>query len=184
MESHFAAAGELGSLFCKKMWDLEADCPNAPLTDDMVAEAESTLNLRLPISYVDALRQKNGGSTIGEYIRLPSQHIPQHLDAFVDHGYISVGGLNGIGTSYQSITRTPYLKNEGKLPDGLILLDGDGHHWIAFDYRIPTGSPSVVFVDSDSGDTLLVAKSFAEFFAALIPHEELFDDNGEFIGDA
>jgi len=166
------------------MWDLEAECPNAPLTDQMVAEAETSLNVRLPASYVDALRQKNGGSTIGEYIRLPAQDIPQHLEGFVDHGYVSIGGLNGIGTSHQSITQTPYLTNEWQLPNGLVLLDGDGHTWIAFDYRKPTGTPPIVFVDSDSGDTLLIANSFAELFASLIPHEELFDEDGEFIGSA
>jgi hypothetical protein len=163
------------------MWDLEAECPNAPLTDQMVAEVESSLNVRLPASYVDALRQKNGGSTIGEYIRLPAQDIPQHLKGFVDHGYVSIGGLNGIGTSHQSITQTPYLTNEWQLPNGLVLLDGDGHTWIAFDYRKPTGTPPIVFVVSDSGDTLVIANSFAELFASLIPHEELFDEDGEFI---
>lgn len=164
------------------MWDLEADCPNAPLTDQMVAEAESSLNVRLPVSYVDALRQKNGGSTIGEYIRLPVQDIPQHLEGFVDHGYVSIGGLNGIGASHQSITRTSYLTNEWQLPNGLVLLNGDGHTWIAFDYRKTTATPPIVFVDSDSGDTLLIANSFAELFASLVPHEELFDEDGDFIG--
>ena len=89
------------------MWDLEAECPNAPLTDQMVAEVESSLHVRLPASYVDALRQKNGGSTIGEYIRLPAQDIPQHLVGFVDHGYVSIGRLNGIGTSHQALRKRP-----------------------------------------------------------------------------
>jgi len=166
------------------MWDLTAECPNDPLTDRMVAEAESSLNVRLPASYVEALRQKNGGSTIGQYIRLPTQDIPQHLERFVDHGYVSIGGLNGIGTSHQSITRTLYLTNEWRLPNRLVLLDGDGHTWIAFDYRKSTATPPIVFVDSDSGDTLRIANSFAELFAALIPHEELFDEDGDFIGGA
>ncbi len=67
------------------------------------------------------------------------------------------------------------------LPTGLVLLDGDGHTWIAFDYRKAGGDTAIVFVDSASGDTLLVASSFAELFASLIPHEELFDEDGEFI---
>ena len=166
------------------MWDLDSDSPNVPLTDSMVEEAESLLDVRLPQAYVDALREKNGGATAGEYLRLPTQEVPQHLMGFVGHGYIGIDGVNGIGTSHQSITRTPYWVNEWQLPCGFVLLDGDGHHWIAFDYRNSTSDPSVVFLDSDSGDTLFLANTFSEFFASLVPHEELFDDDGEFIGTA
>lgn len=71
-----------------------------------------------------------------------------------------------------------------QLPNGLVLFDDDGHAWIAIDYRKPIGTPPIVFVDSDSDDTLLVANSFEEIFASLIPHEELFDEDGEFNGNA
>ncbi len=67
-----------------------------PLTDQMVTDAESTLNVRLPAFYVEALRQRNGGSTIGQYIRLSAQDIPEHLEGFVDHGFVSIGGLNAL----------------------------------------------------------------------------------------
>lgn len=165
------------------MWDLDNESPNEPLTDVMLAEAESLLNVRFPRAYVDALRHKNGGSTIGEYFPLPTQDIPPHLAGFVDHGHVSISGLNGIGSSHQSVLQTPYMTEEWQLPPGFVLLDGDGHTWIAFDYRDPNKAPAIVFLDSDSGDTLFVADSFKQFFASLIPHDELFDENGEFIGE-
>ncbi|MCA9076256.1 MAG: SMI1/KNR4 family protein [Planctomycetaceae bacterium] len=164
------------------MWDLDQQSPNEPLTDAILADAEARLNVRFPADYVAALRQKNGGATIGQYFRLPKQEIPSRLVRYVDHGHISVAGINGIGTGHESVLQTQYMTEEWQLPKGLVLLDGDGHTWIAFDYRATKNDPRIVFLESDSGDTLFVAANFTQFFSGLVPHESLFDDDGEFIG--
>lgn len=164
------------------MWDLDQQSPNDPLTDEILADAEASLNVRFPADYVAALRQKNGGATIGQYFPLPKREIPSHLTGYVDHGHVSIAGINGIGTSQESVLQTQYMTEEWQLPKGFVLLDGDGHTWIAFDYRSTKSDPSIVFLESDSGDTLFVAEDFTQFFSGLVPHESLYDEDGEFIG--
>ncbi len=164
------------------MWDLAEPSPNGPLTDEMVVEAETILGVSLPADYIAALRQKNGGLVVGNYFRLPHQHIPSHLRGFVDHGYICIADINGIGRTHISVLETPYMTEEWRLPKGFVLLDGDGHTWTAFDYRTAKSNPTVVYLDAESGDTLFVADNFSQFFVSLVRHEALFDDKGAFIG--
>ncbi len=164
------------------MWNTNQPSPNAPLTDSMVSDAEQELGVRFPASYLDALRIKNGGSVVGDLVRLPHQVIPQHLRHFVDHGYVSVRGVNGIGSSNTSVLGSASLIAEWGLPERLVILDGDGHWWIAFDYRGTDDNPPIVFVDSDSGDTLHVTESFAEFFGSFVADEDMYDEDGNFIG--
>jgi hypothetical protein len=48
--------------------------------------------------------------------------------------------LHGIGPAGQAGTTTlldtPYLVQEWELPTPVVLLSGDGHYWIALDYRV------------------------------------------------
>ena len=164
------------------MWDTEEPASNETLTDDMIASAERQLGVRLPKSYLDALRTKNGGSTIGRYIKLPTQHVPDHLSHYVDHGYIAVLELNGIGTGDDTILETDYFVGEWGLPGPIVILSGEGHWWIAFDYRVAHENPPIVFLDSDSGDTLHLSNDFASFLSSILPHEHVFDSDGNFIG--
>ena len=164
------------------MWDTEEPASNESLTDGMIANAESQLGVRLPKSYLDALRIKNGGSTIGQYFKLPAQHIPVHLSHYVDHGHIAVLDLNGIGSGDDTILETNYYVGEWGLPSPIVILCGEGHWWIAFDYRIAHENPPIVFLDSDSGDTLHLADDFTSFLLAIVPHEQIFDIDGNFIG--
>ena len=166
------------------MWNFDDPSPYEQLTDAMLQTAESHLGVRLPSDYIAALRSKNGGSITGQYVLLPEQIIPEHLSRYLEHSYLGVSGINGIGSSHQSIGQTPYMTEEWQLPSGLVLLDGDGHTWIAFDYRHSPLNPTIVFVESDSGDTLFIASTFTEFFSALVAHEELFDNNGDFRHDS
>ena len=164
------------------MWDNNDPSPNEPLTESMVAEAEREFGVRFPDAYLNALCAKNGGSTVGTHIRLPEQDIPEHLSAFVDHGFVSVGGIFGIGASNESVFAHPGLVEEWQLPAGLVLLDG---RWAHVDRvrlsQDKEGSPLSCFLDADSGDTLLVANSFQEFFASLCRTDEIFDRDGNFI---
>lgn len=164
------------------MWDTEEPASNETLTDEMIANAERQLGVRLPKSYLDALRTKNGGSTIGQYIKLPSQHVPDHLSRYVDHGYIAVLELNGIGSGDDTILETDYYVGEWGLPSPIVILSGEGHWWIAFDYRVAHENPPIVFLDSDSGDTLYLSNDFASFFSSIVPYEHVFDSDGNFIG--
>lgn len=164
------------------MWDIEEPASNEPLTDDVIANAERQLGVRLPKSYLDALRIKNGGSTIGNSIKLPVQYVPDHLRHYIDHGYISVRDINGIGSGDDTILETDYFVGEWGLPSPIVILSGEGHWWIAFDYRVVQENPPIVFLDSDSGDTLHVSDDFASFLASIVSDEQVFDADGNFIG--
>ena len=164
------------------MWNLDDSSPNAPLTSEMISAAEEELGVRFPASYIDALRIKNGGSIIGDLIRLPQQHISVHLERYIEQGYVSIRGINGIGAGDASVLGTTYLIAEWELPEQLVILDGDGHWWVAFDYRQSTENPPIVFVDSDSRDTLHIANDFAQFFGSFVRDEDVFDGDGNFIG--
>jgi hypothetical protein len=61
------------------MWNKDRSSPNEPLTDAMISEAQALLGVRFPVTYLNALRTKNGGRTVGTTIRLPKQDIPDHL---------------------------------------------------------------------------------------------------------
>jgi hypothetical protein len=59
------------------------------------------------------------------------------------------------------------MTSEWDLPSDLVLLCGDGHIWIALDYRGGTPEPQVVFLDVDSHSTPLAA-TFDVFVSKLV----------------
>jgi hypothetical protein len=81
--------------------------------------------------------------------------------------------LHGIGPAGQAGTTTlldtPYLVQEWELPTPVVLLSGDGHYWIALDYRVcgPTGEPSVAWLDNEMDHELQVAPGFRAFVERL-----------------
>lgn len=81
--------------------------------------------------------------------------------------------LAGIGPddSWPSVTMSAGLLTEWGMPEGLVLLGGDGHFWIALDYRerAPTAEPSVVWLDNEVDEDLAIAPNFREFVEGLVP---------------
>ena len=72
----------------------------------------------------------------------------------------------GIGENDEGILQNAYLR-EWQMPDGLVLLSGDGHWWIALDYRRsgPAGPPSVGWYDNEAGEDVELADDFETFSA-------------------
>ena len=114
---------------------------------------------------------------------LPSQTdaVPEALRGFVLDGYVTIGSIAGIGDPDRvgSICHTPYLLREWSLPDRLVLLDGDGHSWIALDYRNPNDDPPVILIESDGSTHLHLAPNFAALLASFVPYESVYDDDGQ-----
>jgi hypothetical protein len=75
----------------------------------------------------------------------------------------------GIGPGTQTILASPYLTDEWEMPAEPVLLSGDGHWWIALDYRIRgrDGEPSVVWYDNELGEDVQVAATFRAFAEGL-----------------
>jgi hypothetical protein len=137
-----------------------------PLTDEMLDLAEGALGVRLPTELIDLLRIQNGGYTEG--FALPMSRATSWAS---DH--IPLGELNGIVLDPDidtalNLMDTAYVTAEWDLPPKQVILAGEGHYWITLDYRSgPT--PSVSWIDVDSGEDFQVAECFAAFLSALVP---------------
>src|SRR5215216_5343247 len=142
-----------------------------PLTDEMVGRAEDMLGVQLPNAYLALLRFQNGGYTADAFQVHPA---PEPTSWAIDH--VPFDSMFGIGQNNEGILQTPYLLQEWGMPAGLVLLTGDGHWWIALDYRRsgPGGPPSVVWYDNEVGEDIQLADDFATFLQGL-RQEDAFD---------
>jgi hypothetical protein len=121
--------------------------------------------VKLPTEYLQLLRTVNGGPTRG--FAYPAKGTSWHPD------FVSLEALNGIGTDTDNfgsydILCTEYMTAEWDLPENLVLLTGEGHWWIALDYRNGP-EPSVVWIDGESDEDIQLAPSFKEFLTGLGP---------------
>lgn len=89
--------------------------------------------------------------------------------------HIPFDELFGIGPAEQfaalTLLQTPYLVREWDLPTPVVLLSGDGHTWVALDYRTRgrQREPSVVWIDNERGHEVQLAPSFRAFVELLGP---------------
>jgi len=139
-----------------------------PLDDAALAAAEETLGVRLPAEYVALLRVQNGGVVADAFTAHP---MTERTSWAADH--VALDEMRGIGPGTQTILASPYLTDEWEMPAELVLLTGDGHWWIALDYRTRgrDGEPSVVWYDNELGEDVQVAATFRAFAEGLVPGE-------------
>ncbi|MFG2692509.1 SMI1/KNR4 family protein [Kitasatospora sp. NPDC048407] len=137
-----------------------------PLTDAAVAEAQRLLGVTLPAELLALLRRRNGGAIADEYAAFPTERPTSWSD---DH--VPFDHLLGIGhrPDALSLLDTPYLTGEWELPSPVVLLCGDGHWWIALDYRArgPHREPSVTWLDAEAGTELALAPDLRTFLEQL-----------------
>ncbi len=151
---------------------------NIPLSEQVARDAEARFRVTLPESYVELLREQNGGY-VEERLVPVSRRVPASLAPYVSNGYVSVGSIFGIDPASEagSIYCSDRMRSEWDLPEAVILLDGDGHTWIGLDYRQRPDSPSVVLLVSGVGE-LELAPDFDSFLSRMIPYEAVYDENG------
>ncbi len=140
-----------------------------PLTQDVIVAAERELGLALPADLLRLLRTQNGGVVADAWDACPADpnfyaadHVPfDHL-----HG-LGPAGLPEVTT----LLDTPYLVQEWDLPSPVLLLSGQGHYWVALDYRTcgPTGEPSVTWIHNEMEHELPLAPDFRTFVERLTP---------------
>jgi hypothetical protein len=137
-----------------------------PLTNDAVAHAEEILGVRLPDALIELLRVQNGGSVSPDFAAFPTKERTSWAD---DH--VPFDDVMGIGDREDSLSLldTPYLVREWGLPSPVVLLSGDGHYWVALDYREcgVQGEPSVVWLDTELRTEVLLANDFESFIQGL-----------------
>jgi hypothetical protein len=144
-----------------------------PLTDVMVAEAERVLGVALPAALIELLKIQNGGAVQKGHRAFPAP--PNHWSS--NHvPFRHVKGIPALGpcppiTDATTLLDTPYLIREWDLPEPVVLLYGEGHFWVALDYRNghPQSEPRVVWIDNEIGDELALAPNFRAFIEGLGP---------------
>jgi hypothetical protein len=129
-----------------------------PLRDEWLRAAQRELGVGLPSELVQLLRLQNGGQ-----LRYDS-----HAADFDDRDHVGVHDLRGIGPNERDGLRyNQYYLDEWQLPSGLVLLDGNGHEWIALDYRNASTEARVSWVDADANRTVVLASTFGDFLTGL-----------------
>jgi hypothetical protein len=137
-------------------------CP--PLTDEALRAAEAELGVTLPEAYVELLRVRNGGSVADAFTRFPMS-VPTSWAP--DH--VSLEHMRGIGEG--GIVESLWLNETWENPSELVLLDGDGHWWIALDYRAGS-EPAVTWYDNEIGEDIRLADDFRSFVERLEPEPD------------
>lgn len=139
-----------------------------PLTEEKVQKAEKELGVKLPDSYINLLKEQNGG-----YIHHDA-HPASTPNSWADD-HVSVEYIMGIGEE-NGILESGYYIEEWDLPAGVVLISGDGHSWIALDYRSTKENPPVIFIDPDQDQIFELAPDFGTFLSQLTSWE---DDTAE-----
>lgn len=147
-------------------WKSDDHGVQLPLTEAAVKEAELELGVSLPASLLALLREQNGGQVAARWNAFPTPVPTSWSD---DH--VPFDDLMGIGRRERttSLLDTPYLVEEWELPSPIVLMSGDGHCWIALDYRVcgRRGDPAVVWFETDAGVEVVLATGFETFVEGL-----------------
>ncbi|MER5204933.1 SMI1/KNR4 family protein [Streptomyces sp. NPDC002825] len=148
-------------------WDEGRHEVRAPLSDAAVRDAEQRLGVRLPAALLELLRVRNGGVVAESWNAYPT-----HVRTSWSDDHVPFDDLMGIGDvdgDHLSILDSACLIEEWGLPSPLVLLSGEGHWWIALDYRAcgADGEPSVAWFDPDEGSELPLAGDFRSFVEGL-----------------
>lgn len=125
---------------------------NKPVTQEEIEFAQQVFQVTLPETYVQLLKISNGGALNARWLDV------QGVEGLEDEeGYIYVDSLLGIQPAGLddpslkiSIMHTDYLKREwGIEQDHIIFIAGDGHYWIALDYRT-SPEPTITYFDTEN----------------------------------
>jgi hypothetical protein len=136
------------------------------LTDALIASAELRLGYRLPSSYIELLRVRNGGIPRRRRFRtdFATSWAPDNFEISAFRG---VGGPWGIDSDGPLSSRE--MIAEWGYPDiGIVICDmpSGGHDAVMLDYREGPRDPKVAYVDEDRVPHV-VARSFTEFVEHL-----------------
>ncbi|MFF8815167.1 SMI1/KNR4 family protein [Streptomyces pactum] len=140
-----------------------------PLDEGLVRRAEEELGLRLPLSYVEVLRLRNGG--------VPRRRCcPTEFSTTWAPDHFEISAILGIGGPWGIIDHPPgastsYSVTDWEYPEiGFVVCDtpSAGHDTVMLDYSAcgPDGEPAVAYVDEDRVPRR-VADSFAAFLTRL-----------------
>jgi hypothetical protein len=141
-----------------------------PLTDAMVREAEQELGFRLPASYIELMKHRNGG------IPVKKCHRTRERSSWAED-HIAINGIYGLDRDREyslcGYFCSRFWETEWEYPHiGIYICDcpSAGHDMVCLDYRYcgPDGEPQVVHIDNESDNKItFVARNFESFIRGL-----------------
>ncbi|GMG78154.1 SMI1/KNR4 family protein [Bacillus safensis] len=154
----------------KSFWEIDDEgyYTLKKITAEEVAKAEKKLGVTLPDTYKKLILEQNGGYII--HNAFPTTHSNSWAE---DH--IQFNHLLGIAED-EGIMDSAYLIKEWELPEGLVLINGDGHTWVAMDYRKTKENPAIHYFDVEMEEDFKLADSFDEFIEGLYTAEYTADE--------
>ncbi len=154
----------------KSFWEIDDDgyYTLKKITAEEVAKAEKKLGVTLPDTYKKLILEQNGGYIV--HNAFPTAHSNSWAE---DH--IQFNHLLGIAED-EGIMDSAYLIKEWELPEGLVLINGDGHTWVAMDYRKTKENPAIHYFDVEMEEDFKLANSFDEFIQGLYTAEYAVDE--------
>ncbi|MBV5111434.1 SMI1/KNR4 family protein [Bacillus altitudinis] len=154
----------------KSFWEIDEEgyYTLKKINEAEIAKAEKKLGVTLPDTYKKLILEQNGGYTI--HNAFPTTHSNSRAE---DH--IQFNHLLGIAEG-EGIMDSAYLIKEWELPEGLVLINGDGHTWVAMDYRKTKENPAIHYYDVEMEEDFKLADSFDEFIEGLYTVEYSVDE--------
>ncbi|EMI13296.1 smi1 knr4 family [Bacillus stratosphericus LAMA 585] len=154
----------------KSFWEIDEEgyYTLKKINEAEIAKAEKKLGVTLPDTYKKLILEQNGGYTI--HNAFPTTHSNSWAE---DH--IQFNHLLGIAED-EGIMDSAYLIKEWELPEGLVLINGDGHTWVAMDYRKTKENPAIHYFDVEMEEDFKLADSFDEFIQGLYTAEYTIDE--------
>ncbi|PRS29953.1 SMI1/KNR4 family protein [Bacillus pumilus] len=154
----------------KSFWEIDDEgyYTLKKITAEEVAKAEKKLGVILPDTYKKLILEQNGGYIV--HNAFPTAHSNSWAE---DH--IQFNHLLGIAED-EGIMDSAYLIKEWELPEGLVLINGDGHTWVAMDYRKTKENPAIHYFDVEMEEDFKLADSFDEFIQGLYTAEYTVDE--------
>lgn len=165
----------------KNFWD-DSDYFTSPdeITDERVRQAEEKLGYKLPASYVELIKTKNGGSP-------ENWCFPTHKRIAWAETHVAISGIKGLGGTWgidSDVYGNKHAIEDGYYPNiGISVCEcpSAGHDMLMLDYRKNgnDGEPEVVHVDVESDEPIIsfLAKDFETFIKGLVGEEFFYKEN-------
>ncbi|WP_164849649.1 SMI1/KNR4 family protein [Niallia taxi] len=127
--------------------------------------AEKAFHIKLPQAYIDLLIEQNGGC-------LKNTYLPVNFKNWADN-HILFDYLLGIKKDKGIMESNYLLKEWGVKEKNLIIISGDGHFFIALDYRTNEEKPTIVYIDTTENQITKIYEDFSTMVNSLYEEEDL-----------
>lgn len=156
--------------------DLEFDFYEAEvLTERVLKDVEEKFQVKLPKSYIDLMKIKNGGLLSYNYNAYYIEYTDPN-DGEIYQEALNVPYLKGITLDEVGIGSTFETINEWEYPKDIIILLDEGHYCVCLDYRNYKGdNPPVSYIDLEVELDGNIAENFEKFVNNLTV--EIDDEN-------